>query len=102
MLKLVYLDQKKGFLVKFSNFNIDLFIYFFRKWHRLYATKLYTVELAVGQPSCTMEPICDISNCSVSAKPTSDIPYVFIISTNEGNRFEFQAYYIYFGNYTLY
>lgn len=38
-----------------------------------------------------MEPICDISNCSVSAKPSSDIPYVFLISTNEGNRYEFQA-----------
>lgn len=61
-----------------------------RKWHRLYSTKLYTVDIALNQPSCTMEVVCDVSEASVSVKP-GEIPYVFIIGTKEGNRLEFQA-----------
>lgn len=62
-----------------------------RKWHRLYSTKLYVVEPAIGQPSCSMETICDITECSVTTKPSSEIPYVFVIASREGTRYEFQA-----------
>jgi len=61
-----------------------------RKWHRLYATTLYLTDIAAGQPSCSMEPVCDIKDCSVTVKP-GDQPYTFIIGTSDGTRLEFQA-----------
>jgi hypothetical protein len=38
-----------------------------------------------------MEIICDITDCAVTTKPTSDLPYVFVIATREGSRYEYQA-----------
>jgi hypothetical protein len=52
---------------------------------------MYLVEPAIGQPSCTMDIICDITDCAVTTKPTSDLPYVFVIATREGTRYEYQA-----------
>ena len=65
--------------------NIDC-----RKWHRLYATKLYLTEMAAGQATCSMDPVCDIQDCSVTVKPGS-VPYTFVIGTSDGSRHEFQV-----------
>jgi hypothetical protein len=61
-----------------------------RKWHRLYATKLYITDIAVGESTCAMDAVCDIQDCSVTVKP-GPAPYTFIIATSAGTRFEFQV-----------
>jgi hypothetical protein len=38
-----------------------------------------------------MEMICDITDCSVTTKPTGDLPYMFVIASRDGIRYEFQA-----------
>ena len=67
----------------------------YRKWYRLYGSKLYTMEMVVnnslGPPSCTMEIVCDVQDAAVCAKQ-DDIPYKFIITVKGGtSKFELQA-----------
>lgn len=63
-----------------------------RKWHRLYSTKLYTVEVsdAVDSLACTMNVLCDVGNCAVNFKP-GDLPFAFTITTKEQQKIELQV-----------
>ena len=61
-----------------------------RKWHRLYASKLYTVEVITNSAECNMEIVCDVFEATIVAKP-GDMPHKFIITTKNNQKVELQA-----------
>ena len=61
-----------------------------RKWHRLFASKLYTVEVVTNSAECNMEIVCDIFEANIAAKP-GDMPHKFIITTKNNQKVELQA-----------
>lgn len=61
-----------------------------RKWHRLYTTKLYTIEAVPGAPSCNMDVVCDVEGAVIAAKPGKR-PHKFYVVTSGGSKHEFQA-----------
>lgn len=61
-----------------------------RKWYRLYATKLYTVEVIANSAECNMEIVCDVFQSSIIAKP-GDMPHKFIITSSTNQKIELQA-----------
>jgi hypothetical protein len=68
-----------------------------RVWHRLYGTKLYSMDRPSKElPSCEMTLVCDVASASVLAKPAPnkrDMPYVIVISTTDGKKWELQVSY---------
>lgn len=61
-----------------------------RKWHRLYATKLYTVEVIANSAECNMEIVCDVFHSTVATK-LGDMPHKFIVTTTGNQKVELQA-----------
>ena len=78
---------KQGYL-----FVPGLFFKKYRRWYRLYSSKLYLVELLpnADAPTCTVTIVCDVQGATICAKPGT-VPHKFIIATKDGRRFEFQA-----------
>ncbi len=62
-----------------------------RRWHRLYSTKLYIVEVVPHDATCSLNIFCDVSGCTVFMKSTEESPYTFTIITKDNNKHEFQA-----------
>lgn len=61
----------------------------YRRWYRLYCTKLYVLEIKNNE-TCSMETICDVVSSEIKAK-LCDLPYTFAIVTKAGVKIELQA-----------
>jgi hypothetical protein len=61
-----------------------------RKWHRLFSSKLYIVDILPNALTCTTELVCDMTHSKISIQPSRK-PFKFTIITPENKTVVFQV-----------